>query len=87
MKFTITVLQNGNAVKNAVVKYETGPEKMEPAKKDSLVLANGILVVDGGTMKEPGFLRCIATTTVNNKTYRGLATAAFNPSKMIPNLM
>ena len=25
VKFTITVLQNGNAVRNAVVKYETGP--------------------------------------------------------------
>ena len=86
VKFTITVLQNGNAVKNAVVKYETGPEKMEPAKKDSLVLASGTLVVDGGTMKEPGFLRCIATTTVNNKTYRGLATAAFDPSKIEPTI-
>ena len=86
VKFTITVLQNGNVVKNAVVKYETGPEKMEPVKKDSLVLANGTLVVDGGTMKEPGFLRCIVTTTVNNKTYRGLATAAFNPSKIEPTI-
>src|SRR5688572_32865979 len=67
VKFTITVLQNGNAIKNAVVKYETGPEKMEPAKKDSQVLANGTLIVDGGTMKEPGFLRCVATTNANNK--------------------
>ena len=86
VKFIITVLQNGNAVKNAVVKYETGPEKMQPVKKDSLVLAYGTLVIDGGTMKEPGFLRCIATTTVNNKTYRGLASAAFDPSKIEPTI-
>lgn len=79
VKFTITVLQNGNALKNAAVKYEVGPEKMDATKKDSTVLANGTIVADGGTMKEPGFLRCVAIATVNNKTYRGLATAAFDP--------
>ena len=84
VKFNITVLQNGNAVKNAIVKYETGPEKMDPEKKDSLVLANGTFTVDGGTMKSPGFLRCIATAFVNDKTYRGLGTAAFSPLKIEP---
>jgi cephalosporin-C deacetylase len=59
VKFTITVLQNGNPIKNAVVKYETGPEKMDLQKKDSLSLREGTLVVDAGTMKEPGFLRCV----------------------------
>ncbi|HEX6847394.1 MAG TPA: hypothetical protein VF144_10460, partial [Chitinophagaceae bacterium] len=83
-KFTITVLQNGNALKNVFVKYEIGPEKMEPIKKDSQLLANGTLVVEAGSMKDPGFLRCIATTTINNKTYRGLATAAFEPLKIAP---
>lgn len=84
VKFTITVLQNGNALKNAVVKYETGPEKMDPQKKDSLALPNGTLVVDAGTMKEPGFLRCIAFAIVNGKSYRGLGTAAFNPLQIEP---
>src|SRR4051794_33149156 len=79
VKFTISVLQNGNIVKNSTVKYEIGPEKMDPIKTDSLVLANGTLVVDGGTMKVPGFLRCIAKATINNATYRGLGTAAFDP--------
>ena len=32
VKFTITVLQSGNALKNAVVKYEIGPERMEAIK-------------------------------------------------------
>ncbi len=67
VKFTITVLQSGNALKNAVVKYEIGPERMEATKKDSLTIANGTLSIDGGTMKTPGFLRCIATATVNAK--------------------
>ena len=84
VKFTITILQSGNVLKNAVVKYEIGPEKMDPVKKDSLLVAGGTLMIDGGTMKEAGFLRCIATAFLNNKPYRGLATAAFNPLKIEP---
>ena len=84
VKFTISILQNGNLLKNAVVKYEMGPEKMELQKKDSLSLREGTLIVDAGTMKEPGFLRCIAIAIVNGKSYRGLATAAFNPLMIEP---
>ena len=87
VKFTITVLQNGNALKNVTVKYEIGPEKMEPSKKDSLVLINGMLTIDASTMKEPGFLRCIATATIENKSYRGLATAAFDPQLIQPTII
>ena len=86
VKFTITILQNGNIIKNSTVKYEIGPEKMEPVKTDSLVLANGTLAVDGGTMKEPGFLRCIAKATINNTTYRGLSTVAFGPQLIKPTI-
>ena len=84
VKFTITVFQSGNVLKNAIVKYEIGPEKMEAARKDSLALSNGSLTVDGGTMKTPGFLRCVATAYVDGKTYRGLATAGFDPSGIEP---
>ena len=84
VKFSITILQNGNILKNAYVKFEIGAEKMEATKKDSLTLTAGMIVVDGGTMKDPGFLRCIATTSINNKTYRGLATAAFDPQLIKP---
>ncbi|MGK2861005.1 MAG: acetylxylan esterase [Chitinophagaceae bacterium] len=79
VKFNITVLQNGNAIKNASIKYTIGPEKMDAVKKDSLTLSGGTYTADGGTMKTPGFLRCIVTATINNKSYRGLGTAAFDP--------
>ncbi|MCC6287356.1 MAG: acetylxylan esterase [Chitinophagaceae bacterium] len=86
VKFTITVLQSGNILKNAIVKYETGPEKMNPAKTDSLTISPGTFTIDGGTMNTPGFLRCIATAFVNGKSYRGLATAAFNPAQIEPTI-
>ena len=83
-KFTITVLQSGNPVKNAVVRYEVGPEKMPTTTKESKTLANGTLTLDGGTLKDPGFLRCIATTTVDGVEYRGLGTAGFAPETIKP---
>lgn len=84
VKFTITVLQSGIPLKNAVIKYETGAEKMIPDKRDSLQVQSGVLTIDGGTLKVPGFLRCVASVVVNGKTYRGLATAAFNPLQIQP---
>ncbi len=82
--FNITVLQNGNPLKNVKLRYQFGPEKMDPVKTDSLVLNKDNLSVDAGTMSKPGFLRCVATVTVNNKTYRGTGTAAIDPEKISP---
>lgn len=84
VKFTITVLQNGNPVSNAKIKYEIGAEKMEPTKRDSLKLVDGTITVNGGSMPSPGFLRCIVTAEVDNKQYRNLATAGFNPEAIKP---
>ncbi|MDQ3290658.1 MAG: acetylxylan esterase [Bacteroidota bacterium] len=84
VKFTITVLQYGNPLPNAKIKYEVMPEKMEPTKKETLTLSDGRKVVDGGTMNKPGFLRCTATATVDGKEYVGLATAGFDPFKIEP---
>jgi cephalosporin-C deacetylase-like acetyl esterase len=80
--FTISVLQNGNPLKNVALKYELGPEKMPAVKKDSLALSTGMLTVDGAGMQTPGFLRLTVFAYVNGKQYRGLATAGFEPDKI-----
>ncbi|HEY9488753.1 MAG TPA: acetylxylan esterase [Chryseosolibacter sp.] len=84
VKFTISVLQNGNPLKDVKVRYEIGPEKMDATKKDSSVLSKGETTIDGGTLKSPGFLRCIATAEVDGVQYRGLATAGFDPLSISP---
>lgn len=84
VKFSISVLQYGNPVKNAVIRYTIGPEKMDPTKKDSLALPNGILTVDGGTMRTPGFLRCVVTAKLDGKEYTKMATAGFDPLNIKP---
>lgn len=84
VKFTITVLQAGNPVSNVKIKYEIGLEKMEPFKTDSLNLPDGKLTINGGTLKTPGFLRCIVVADVADKQYRNLATAGFEPGLIKP---
>ncbi|HLL44557.1 MAG TPA: acetylxylan esterase [Segetibacter sp.] len=84
VKFTVSVLQNGNLLKNTTVAYELGPEKLPATKKDSLVVASGALTVESAGMKTSGFLRLIAYAYVNGKQYKGLATVGFEPTKVSP---
>ena len=86
VKFTITVYKNGIPMANAPVRYEIGPEKMDPVIKESKTAVNGTITVDGGTMKTPGFLRCIAFVNQDKEEYRGLATVGFDPEKIQPTI-
>jgi cephalosporin-C deacetylase len=82
--FRITVIQDGQSVPGAKVTYAIGPEMMPPTiEKTATVPADG-LTVAGGTMREPGFLRSVATTEMYGRRYRGLATAGFAPGEIKP---
>ncbi len=83
-KFTITVLRAGNPVHDVSVFWEIKPEKMETLKSKSEVLKSGSTTIDGGTMKNPGFLRCWATATVDGQEYKSCATAGFAPLQIEP---
>ncbi|NIJ53923.1 acetylxylan esterase [Dyadobacter arcticus] len=84
VQFTVQVLRNGNLVKNAALRYEIGLEKLDPTIKETKTAADGKLTIDGGTLKTPGFLRCIVWVNVDGGEFRGLATAGFEPLKIQP---
>ncbi|MBL7770719.1 MAG: acetylxylan esterase [Flavipsychrobacter sp.] len=84
VKFGVSVYQSGNLLKDVAIRYEIGPEKLKPVLIDSVFLKTGQIVLDAGTMKTAGFLRCVVTVMVNGKTYRGLATAGFAPLTIQP---
>lgn len=84
VKFSVSVLRYGNPVKNTWIRYEIGPEKMNPLKVDSMNLSNGVLSVEGGTMRTPGFLRCTVVARVDGKEYKKMATAGFDPLSIKP---
>lgn len=83
-KFTISVTLNNSQVAGLPLKYSCGAEAMPPSVEKSLSTTEQPVSIDGGTMKEPGFLRCIATVEKDGKTYRGLATAGFRPDLIKP---
>jgi len=76
--FSVSVLVDGQELPGAKIKYMVGPEKFEEEAVEAL-LPEGILKIAGGTLEEPGFLRCMAIAEIGGKTYKGLATAAFDP--------
>ncbi|GAB4017611.1 acetylxylan esterase [Spirosoma migulaei] len=84
VKFTISVYKSNVLLRGAKLRYEVGPEKMEPTKKETVTLKDGTLALEGGSMKTGGFLRCIATVELDGKEYRGLTTAGFEPQTIQP---
>jgi len=82
--FHIAAVMDGQPLSGVEAEYRVGPEMVEPAIVKTVTLPAEGIDVAAGTMKEPGFLRCIATIKRNNRTYRGLATAGFDPLSIQP---
>lgn len=83
VKFRVSVSHDNQPFTGATVRYKVGPEMLPTEEKTAILPAEG-LVIDGGTLAEPGFIRCTATITHEGKTYRGLATAGFSPEQIKP---
>lgn len=83
-KFQVLVTKNSEPIPNVAIKYEVGPEQMVPTKRDSAVLKEGRLQIEGGTLKEAGFLRCKVSAMIDGIRYENLATAAYAPEQIKP---
>jgi cephalosporin-C deacetylase-like acetyl esterase len=81
--FKVTVTADSEPIDGVSVTYTVGPD-MFPGEKRIAALPLEGMTVDAGTMSEPGFLRCIVTAQVAGQSYRGLATAAFEPGRIAP---
>lgn len=82
-RFLVSVTADGQPLAGATIRYKVGPEMLPADEKTANVGADG-LVIEGGTMNEPGFLRCVVTAEIAGRTYRGLATAGFSPENIQP---
>lgn len=82
-RFSILIQRDGQAINNINTHIEIGPEKMPPTLVMDTVLYQGQLAIDGGTLRQPGFLRCTVTTIIDGKPYKAMATAAFSPERII----
>jgi cephalosporin-C deacetylase-like acetyl esterase len=84
VKFRVDVVRDGHQASGVTLKYGVGPEMMPPVTESTAVVGTTALTIDGGTMKESGFLRLIATADIDGRTYRGLGTAGFAPDQIQP---
>lgn len=77
---------SGDITSSFSVSYEIGPEKMPAWENESFNSTAKEFVIDGGTMKTPGFLRCTITITHGDSKKTAYATAAFQPEEIIPTI-
>lgn len=83
VRFRVTVVADNVPVEGVTVSYTAGQEQ-RPVEKRTAAVPPGGLVIEAGTLQEPGFLRCIVTARVAGKDWKGIATAAFAPEKIQP---
>jgi len=81
--FKIAVYKNGMPLNGLMIDYQIGAERMVPMEHKTVKLEQDFIEIKA-TLTQPGFLRCIATVTVNEKTYKGILTVGFEPNKIIP---
>lgn len=82
-RFRVSVVADNEPIEGASITYTTGPEGRPAESRTALVPLDG-LVIEGGTMPVPGFLRCTVETTIAGRKSRGVATVAFSPEKIAP---
>jgi len=82
--FQVAVMRNSEFLPNVKIRYELGPEMLEPTKRDSVISKDGQFKIEGGTMKDAGFLRCKVSTVIDGVRYESLATAAYSPGQIKP---
>jgi cephalosporin-C deacetylase len=83
-RFRVAAVRDGHPLVGTSLKVACGPEMMPPLTERSVTTGAEALLIDGGTMKEPGFLRCAATGTVDGREYRSVGTAAYAPERIEP---
>lgn len=82
VEFDVRVLNFGNPVNNIKFFYELSADKLPAFKKDSSTITAGSVLLKGGNLDKPGFLRCVVTVKIDGKEYRGLGTAGIDPDKI-----
>ncbi len=82
--FDVRVTMSGVPTECSSVEYEVMEDMMPAHARGELTLKNGEAVVRGGTMRQPGFLRCKVVAVHDGTRYEGLCTVAFDAQALQP---
>jgi cephalosporin-C deacetylase-like acetyl esterase len=82
--FTIHVQSGETTATGAELTWTLGPDNMPPFQTQKVALTGADIRVDGGTLRQPGFLRLTASVQESGGGFpsRGMATAAFAPEQI-----
>jgi cephalosporin-C deacetylase-like acetyl esterase len=81
--FLVSVVADQQPVEGVSVTYRVGPEMLDAASQTAVVPVGGLRIT-GGSLDQPGFIRCVVTATVAGRSYRGVATAGVAPERIQP---
>lgn len=84
VKFNVEVKSSGVALDGVKASYAICRDKMPPHASGNVDVKSGNAIIKGGTMKEPGFLRCTAEVMVNGVKYSGSCAVGFAPERIKP---
>jgi len=81
--FRVSVLWDEQPLPGAKVTVQVGPE-WQPGREFTTEVPAGGLEVDGGSLNQPGFIRCTVTATIGGRTYSQMGTVGVAPEKIAP---
>ncbi len=82
--FEVRILKNGLLLTDSEIRYQVGLEKMPPTNQGNQQLKEGKTTIKGGTLNQPGFLRCEVWVEHQGVTYHDWGTAGFDPEDIKP---
>ena len=82
--FRVLATRDGHPIALPSVTWKLGPEMLDPVEEKTLPLPAEGLTVKAAGLKQPGFLRLVASASFEGQDYRGLATAGVAPEKIEP---
>ena len=82
--FRVFATRDGHPFPLPSVTWKLGPEMLDVTEEKTGPLPGEGLTVKAPGLEEPGFLRLVATATLEGQDYRALGTAGFAPDKIAP---
>lgn len=84
VRFNVSVLKNGMPLRDMKIHYSISEVMMPQRLSETVFLKDGKGIINAGTMKTPGFLRCQVSAEYKGKKYSGMSTVGFSPNKISP---
>jgi len=84
VRFELDITRNGILVKDVKIRYQLSYDMMPSFEERELILKDGKASIKAGTMKKPGFMRCIVYVDHDGFQYKRRATAGFDVNMIQP---